>query len=76
MRYVSYLSPQWGDFAQYCRSAAGFYRDFPRKTRRRLEAAAHKAGVQQIPRNLLRNGRGEYLPVEGRIADLLSDAAA
>lgn len=54
MRYASHISPQWGHWAQYCRANAGFYRNFPRKLRRDLEIAAHQAGVQQIPKGLLR----------------------
>ena len=73
MRYVSYLSDEWGDFAQYCRKQAGFYRDFPRKERRRLEIAAHQANVQQIPRSMLVRG-AEFKPVEGDLAELLRTA--
>jgi hypothetical protein len=75
MRYASSHSPEWGTFAQYCRAQAGFYRGFPRRLRRELEIAAHAAGVQQVPRNLLRGGDGKWLPVEGSIRDLLREAA-
>ena len=52
MRYASYLSPEWGHWAQYCRAQAGYYPNFPRRLRRELEIAAHQAGVRQVPRLL------------------------
>ena len=58
--YKSYLSDEWGIFAQYTRKQAGFYRDFPRKLRRDLEIKAHKAGVKQIPVNLVRRPRAGW----------------
>lgn len=79
MRYASYLSEEWGNFAQYCRAQAGFYPDFPRKLRRKLEIAAHQAGVQQIPRMLLMHvvdGEARWAPNEGRIHEILVEAAA
>ena len=48
--YKSYMSEQWGAWAQYCRAQAGFYRDnVPKRWRREQEIAAHQAGVEQIP---------------------------
>jgi hypothetical protein len=51
-RYASYLSPEWGWFAQYCRDQAGFYPNISRKARRAAEISAHQASVRQLPRKL------------------------
>jgi len=79
VRYASYLSPEWGNFAQYCRAQAGYYRNFPRRVRRELEIAAHQAGVQQIPRMILMmkvsEGEAAWAPNEGRIRQILIEAA-
>ena len=48
--YRTYCSSKWGEWAQYCRQNAGYYPDFPRKRRRELEIAAHRAGIKQVPR--------------------------
>ncbi len=78
MRYASYLSPQWGRFAQYCRSNAGSYRLFSRKERRVLEIEAHQNGVVQIPRLLLAKkgeGRNVEYPFDKKIQQFLIEAA-
>ena len=47
MEIVTYMHPEHGFFAQYCRRSAGFYPDLCRKARRLSEIAAHAAGVRQ-----------------------------
>lgn len=73
-RYASYLSPEWGTWAQYDRAHAGFYRNIKKSDRRRREIAAHQAGIQQIPRSMLMHGT-HYRPVKGEVRRILHEAA-
>lgn len=75
MRYASYRSREWGQWAQYCRAMAGFYPDFPRRLRRALEISAHQAGISQIPRAVRLAAEREARMRGGHIIPLLAEAA-
>jgi len=69
----SYLSPEWGMFAQYCRKNAGYCRSFPRRLRRELEIKAYASGISQLTRADLHKGAEMRPHVE--IVDMLIAAA-